>query len=82
MRLAFLRRDRGEPLSPIAGYRLPSEAALGAVEAWSRLSSPALVQLKEAFTTRAFGDNCTCARIVSELAWPAETQLGSHHFRL
>lgn len=44
--------------SSIADFRLMHQAAFGAVEQWSRLRHPNIVHLHEAFTTRAFGDNC------------------------
>jgi len=34
-------------------------AAFGPVEAWSRLTHPNIVQVREAFTSQAFNDNCT-----------------------
>jgi PAB-dependent poly(A)-specific ribonuclease subunit 3 len=34
-------------------------AAFGPVEAWSRLKHPNVVQVREAFTSQAFNDNCT-----------------------
>ncbi len=35
-----------------------NEAAFAAVESWRRLPHPNIVSLREAFTTKAFGDNC------------------------
>lgn len=37
----------------------PPPAAVSAAERWRKLRHPALVSLREAFTTRAFGDHCT-----------------------
>lgn len=34
------------------------QAAFGAIEAWSRVQHPNIVRVREAFTTRAFNDNC------------------------
>lgn len=35
------------------------EAAIGQVERWRKIRHPAIVHVREAFTTRAFGDHCT-----------------------
>ncbi|KAH8915997.1 hypothetical protein BT69DRAFT_825968 [Atractiella rhizophila] len=43
-------------LKRIEGFRLHSEKAIAAVEKWTLLSHPNIAQLKEAFTTRSFGD--------------------------
>ncbi|GAA5985244.1 hypothetical protein JCM11641_003647 [Rhodosporidiobolus odoratus] len=43
-------------LRRIEGFRLQHEAAIAAVEKWTRVRHPGLVGMKEAFTTRAFGD--------------------------
>lgn len=42
-----------------AGFRLQHEAAISVVEKWTRVRHPGLVSVREAFTTRAFGDQCT-----------------------
>lgn len=42
-----------------AGFRLQHEPAIAVVEKWSRVRHPGLVSVREAFTTRAFGDHCT-----------------------
>ena len=39
-------------------FRLPHESAFGAIEHWSRIRHPNIVSVREAFTTRAFNDNC------------------------
>ncbi|KAI0077690.1 hypothetical protein K474DRAFT_1063340 [Panus rudis PR-1116 ss-1] len=44
-------------LRRIENYRLSHEAAFSYIEAWSRIRHPNVVAVKEAFTTRAFGDN-------------------------
>lgn len=36
------------------------QGAFSAIEAWSRVQHPNIVQVREAFTTRAFNDNCLC----------------------
>jgi PAB-dependent poly(A)-specific ribonuclease subunit 3 len=38
---------------------LSSEAAFSAVEKWRRIQHPNIVTVREAFTTRGFGDSCT-----------------------
>lgn len=34
------------------------QAALGPVDAWSRIRNPGIVSVREGFTTRSFNDNC------------------------
>lgn len=41
-----------------ADFRLTHRAAFGAIESWSRIRHPNIVPVREAFTTRAFNDNC------------------------
>lgn len=43
-------------LRRIENYRLIQQAAFTAIEAWSQIRHPNIVHVKEAFTTRAFGD--------------------------
>lgn len=40
------------------GFRLQHEAAITVIEKWTRIRHPGLVAVREAFTTRAFGDYC------------------------
>lgn len=35
------------------------EVAIGQVERWRKIRHPSIVNVREAFTTRAFGDHCT-----------------------
>ena len=44
-------------LRRIENYRLAQSSAFGSIEAWSRIRHPSIVRLREAFTTRAFGDS-------------------------
>ena len=44
-------------LRRLAGYRLQHDAAIGLVERWRKIRNPNIVAVREAFTTRAFGDN-------------------------
>lgn len=39
-------------------FRLSHESLLNPIETWSRLDHPNIVRVREAFTTRAFNDNC------------------------
>jgi PAB-dependent poly(A)-specific ribonuclease subunit 3 len=48
------------PIKRSSDYRLMSTAAFAAVETWSRIRHPNIVSVREAFTTRAFNDSCTC----------------------
>lgn len=43
-------------LRRIEGFRLQHEAAITAVERWRKIRNPSIVAVREAFTTRAFGD--------------------------
>ncbi len=40
------------------GFRLGNQLAMGAVEAWRRINHPNIITLREAFTTKQFGDSC------------------------
>lgn len=42
----------------VEGIRLSSEHGIATIDRWSRVKHPNLVGVKEAFTSRAFGDNC------------------------
>ncbi|KAL8291391.1 hypothetical protein RQP46_002369 [Phenoliferia psychrophenolica] len=44
-------------LRRIEGFRLQHEAAISVVDKWTRVRHPGLVAVREAFTTRAFGDH-------------------------
>ncbi|GAA5881277.1 hypothetical protein JCM5296_007501 [Sporobolomyces johnsonii] len=43
-------------LRRIEGFRLQHEVAIASVEKWTRVRHPGLIGVREAFTTRAFGD--------------------------
>ncbi|GAC98517.1 PAB-dependent poly(A)-specific ribonuclease subunit [Pseudozyma hubeiensis SY62] len=43
-------------LRRIEGFRLQHESAIALVERWRRIRHPSIVSVREAFTTRAFGD--------------------------
>lgn len=40
------------------GFRLLSTKCIAVVEMWKKLQHSNVVQLREIFTTKAFGDNC------------------------
>ncbi|KAK9761988.1 PAB-dependent poly(A)-specific ribonuclease subunit 3, variant 2 [Basidiobolus ranarum] len=44
-------------LRRIEGYRLTNEAAMSTIENWRKISHPNIVSVREAFTTKAFGDH-------------------------
>ncbi|KAF9468239.1 hypothetical protein BDZ94DRAFT_1154429 [Collybia nuda] len=54
-----IRSSDGMPyaLRRIENYRLTRQAAFAAIEVWSRIEHPAIITVKEAFTTRSFNDN-------------------------
>jgi len=45
-------------LRRLEGFKLQHEVAIGLVERWRRIRHPSIVSVREAFTTRAFGDSC------------------------
>lgn len=47
----------------IEGFRLVNELAMSAVEAWRRIRHCNVASIREAFTTRAFGDSCKCVDV-------------------
>lgn len=42
----------------LENHRLQNDHALGMIERWRRIRHPNIVNVREAFTTRAFGDAC------------------------
>ena len=42
----------------VAGFRLANTKCMSDIELWKKILHPNLVQLREVFTTKAFGDNC------------------------
>lgn len=50
----------------IEGYRLVNESAMSAIETWRRIRHCNIVSIREAFTTRAFGDSCKFFFVKSE----------------
>lgn len=45
-------------LRRLENFRLNHEAAISLVERWRRIRHPSIISVREAFTTRAFGDSC------------------------
>lgn len=43
------------------GFRLVNEQAMSIVKQWRKIKHANIVSIREAFTTRAFGDSCKCA---------------------
>jgi PAB-dependent poly(A)-specific ribonuclease subunit 3 len=39
-------------------YRLTQQSAFAPIEVWSQIQHPNIIAVREAFTTRSFGDNC------------------------
>ncbi|KAF8889023.1 hypothetical protein BD779DRAFT_412827 [Infundibulicybe gibba] len=65
-------------LRRIENYRLTHQAAFAPIEAWSNIRHPGIVNISEAFTTRAFGDNS----LVVAYAYHANAQtLFDLHFK-
>lgn len=53
-------------------YRLTQQSAFAPIEVWSQMQHPNIIAVREAFTTRSFGDNCTQRNlllIISSLLW-------------
>lgn len=42
----------------IEGFRLVNEQAMSIVKKWRKIKHANIVSIREAFTTRAFGDSC------------------------
>lgn len=42
----------------VLGFRLQNTKCMTHVDLWKKLNHSNIVQLKEVFTTKAFGDNC------------------------
>lgn len=68
-------QDIYSALLTCADFRLMNQAAFGAIETWSRVEHPSIVRVREAFTTRAFNDNCTSDPHSTSLALTNVNQL-------
>lgn len=40
------------------GFRLSNTKCMSIIDMWKKMYHPNIVQLREVFTTKAFGDNC------------------------
>lgn len=49
---------RGADMLICVDFRLMQQTAFTSIEAWSRIRHPNIISVREAFTTRAFADNC------------------------
>lgn len=47
----------------LSDFRLGQQAAFTAIESWSKIRHPNIVPVREAFTTRAFGDSCELSSV-------------------
>ena len=52
--------EDGQPcvLRRVVGFQLTESRAMGCVEAWRSLSHVGVARVREAFTTKDFGDSC------------------------
>lgn len=64
-------------LRRIENYRLTNERAMGVVKQWEKVQSPSVIALREAFTSRAFGDH---SLIFAYDFYPMSETLYDHHF--
>ncbi|KAF9525995.1 hypothetical protein CPB83DRAFT_858474 [Crepidotus variabilis] len=63
-------------LRRVEDYRMMHQAAFGPIETWSQIQHPNIVPIREAFTTKAFGDH---SLVVSFAYYPnAKTLLDTH----
>ena len=44
--------------APLSGFKIMHDTAFSPIEAWRRIRHPNVVSVREAFTTRLFGDHC------------------------
>ena len=40
-------------------YRLTQQSTFAPIEVWSQMQHPNIIVVRETYTTRFFGDNCT-----------------------
>jgi PAB-dependent poly(A)-specific ribonuclease subunit 3 len=45
-------------LRRIENYRIANELSISLIDSWSQIQHPGIVQVREGFTTKAFGDTC------------------------
>ncbi|KAK0189651.1 hypothetical protein F5146DRAFT_1051881 [Armillaria mellea] len=65
-------------LRRVENYRLMHQSAFTAIEAWSRIRHPNIVLVREAFTTRAFGDS---SLVVAYAYYAGAKTLYDAHFK-
>ena len=58
VRAPFLGILTGTDVYIYPDFRLMQQTAFTSIEAWSRIRHPNIISVREAFTTRAFADNC------------------------
>ena len=46
-------------IAGFSGFKIQHDGAFAPIEAWRRIRHPNVVSVREAFTTRLFGDHCT-----------------------
>lgn len=64
-------------LRRVEGYRLTNERAMSVIKHWEKVQSPSVIALREAFTSRAFGDS---SLIFVYDFYPMAETLYDHHF--
>lgn len=53
----------------LLGFRLQSTKCMTLVEMWKKLQHTNVVQLREVFTTKAFGDNCKWGKVLGTISY-------------
>lgn len=61
-------------------FRLANTKCMVVVDMWKRLTHSNLIQLREVFTTKAFGDHCLYSLIASVIVRTYFVSHQSHHF--
>ncbi|KAI5118625.1 hypothetical protein M0805_006993 [Coniferiporia weirii] len=69
---------RAYTLRRIENFRLMNEQAFSVIEKWIKIRNPHIVSVREAFTSRAFGDN---SLVVAYDYHPNSQSLGEVHFK-
>ncbi|THH07581.1 hypothetical protein EW145_g3287 [Phellinidium pouzarii] len=69
---------RAYVLRRIENFRLMNEQAFGALDKWTKIRHPNIVSVREAFTSRAFGDN---SLVVAYDFHPNGQSLADAHFK-
>ncbi|KAF8999784.1 hypothetical protein BDQ17DRAFT_1427525 [Cyathus striatus] len=76
-----IRTSDGVPyaLRRVENYRLMHQAAFAPIEAWSHIRHPAIIPIRESFTTRSFDDN---SLVVSYTYYPEAKTLYEAHLKV